>query len=279
MNTTQDEYARKVLRVSRHLEANLDEAIAPRELAKIAGMSLHHFHRVFRGQIGESVMEHVRRLRLERAARGLRTSDHAVVRIALEAGYGSHEAFTRAFTKHFGIAPRRYRDDRSTEVSQARAERTAPRLPVTIREEPERTVLYMRRVGLYSEVGKLWQQFFPWLMANGIPLRETLARVSDDPEVTPGDKLRYDACMVVDPEQPVPDGPVDRAVIAGGRYAIVTHKGPYEDLKDSYVDLIGRWFPQSGEALDDVPVIERYLNLPTEVAPADLRTEIAVRIR
>jgi len=63
--------------------------------------------------VGESLAEHIRRLRLERAAMRLRRTDRAIIEIALEAGYETHEAFTRAFRTLWRCSPSRYRQDMS----------------------------------------------------------------------------------------------------------------------------------------------------------------------
>src|SRR5262245_42664629 len=94
--TTLDDYELRLLQAQQLLERRLDEPLTPDELAQAASFSLHHFHRIFRAQLGESVMQRVRRLRLERAARKLRGSEQRILELALEAGYESHEAFTRA---------------------------------------------------------------------------------------------------------------------------------------------------------------------------------------
>src|SRR5262249_47819355 len=61
--------------------------------------------RVFRGMLGETPLEMHRRLRLERAASQLLESEAAVTRIAFDAGYETHEAFTRAFHRAYGVSP------------------------------------------------------------------------------------------------------------------------------------------------------------------------------
>lgn len=88
---------------------SLDEALDLTRLAADARLSPLHFHRIFRGLIGETPLELHRRLRLERAAQALLESDLPVTRIALDAGYDSHEAFTRSFRAAYGRAPRDYR--------------------------------------------------------------------------------------------------------------------------------------------------------------------------
>ena len=71
--------------------------------------SPYHFHRIFKGVVGEGVNEYVRRLRLESAAVALKTTDRGVLQVALDAGYGTHEAFTRAFRQLFGVSPTQFR--------------------------------------------------------------------------------------------------------------------------------------------------------------------------
>ena len=105
--TTLQHYRERILKVLVHVQQNLDEATSLERLAEVAGFSPFHFHRIFRGMVGETVAEHVRRLRLERAAMRLKHTDQPVTRIAFDAGYEAHEAFTRAFGAMFGVAPSR----------------------------------------------------------------------------------------------------------------------------------------------------------------------------
>ena len=65
---TLQDYKRRMLRVLVHIQQHLDDRLALEELAGLACFSPCHFHRVFKGMVGESVKEHIRRLRLERAA-------------------------------------------------------------------------------------------------------------------------------------------------------------------------------------------------------------------
>lgn len=106
---TEAEYVAAISDVLAYVQAHLDDALTPYRLSQVASFSEHHFHRIFRAVVGESVMDHVRRLRLERAAFELKTSRRSVASIALDAGYGAQEAFTRTFQAYFGLAPRTFR--------------------------------------------------------------------------------------------------------------------------------------------------------------------------
>ena len=98
----------QLVRVLAYIRNNLDGPIELEAMASLACLSPFHFHRVFRGMTGEALMAHVRRLRLERAGQQLRASSRSVIDIALEAGFDSHEAFSRAFKVAFSSSSRRF---------------------------------------------------------------------------------------------------------------------------------------------------------------------------
>ena len=93
--TTWNDYQQRILRVLTHIQEHLDEALDLEELAQVACFSSFHFHRIFAAMTGETIADHVRRLRLERAAMELRSGAKQVIQVALDAGYEAHAAFTR----------------------------------------------------------------------------------------------------------------------------------------------------------------------------------------
>jgi AraC family transcriptional regulator len=289
---TQHDYEERLLRVLVHIQTHLDDPLDMEELASLAHFSPFHFHRVFRGMVGEPVMEHVRRLRLERAAYQLKTTDDSVTRIAQDAGYSAHEAFTRAFRSMFDESPTGFRDSRG----QDRTNRpSAPvhfapdggltafepirsdmeTMCVRIERAPTTRVAFMRHVGPYDQVGATWQKFMGWAFPRGLfgPNGKILAIVHDDPEITPPEKLRYDVCITVD-ERFQPESSVGVQDIVGGEYAIVEHRGPYDRLGATYAALMGQWMPANDREPARAPFVEVYLNNPQQTAEKDLRTEI-----
>ena len=277
--TTPDEYRQRLLRAEQYLAAHLDEAVEPAALAQLASFSLHHFHRIFRAQLGESVMQHVRRLRLERAARRLRSSDLKILELALEAGYESHEAFTRAFQAQLGITPSDYRHRPSSRLRERACAPLEPAVSVKVVDYPELRVALMRRRGDYGEVGELWARLVGWMGARGLPpsARAGLYGLCpDDPEVTEVHHLRFDACVVVAADF-VPDDTVTLGIVPAGTYAVGLHRGPYSTLAATYLDVIGRWFPASGYEPSPDPVVEHYLDDPACTPPEELLTEVRVR--
>ena len=87
-------------------------------LAKRTGWSQSYFHCLFSRCFGESPKQYTQRVRLDRAAAELLATDASVLDVALDAGFRSHEVFTRAFRRQFGCAPRHYRAQSSVPPGQ-----------------------------------------------------------------------------------------------------------------------------------------------------------------
>lgn len=282
-------YKERMLVVLGYIQQNLDTPLELDDLARRGGLSPFHFHRVFRGMTGEPLMAHVRRLRLERAALRLRTTTQSIIQVALDAGYDSHEAFTRAFRQAFGVAPSSFRRDSAPGRVLAQSgihfgDGRPPRhfrttthrsMKVTIEKREPLRVAYVRHTGPYSECGKAWDKLCGYMGKHGCLGAgcQILGVSYDDPESTPPAKIRYDACVSVD-ESFKPVGEIGVQLIAGGDYARVTHHGPYEQLSRTYAQLMGQWLPRSGRQARDVPCFEVYLNDPASTAPADLLVDI-----
>jgi len=103
-----------VAEVVQRLQNDLGRAWTLEEAARTSGYEVHHFAHTFSAVVGEPPLAYVRRLRLERAAHQLvHDPECAIARVADAAGYGSAEAFTRAFRRAFGASPRAFRRDGS----------------------------------------------------------------------------------------------------------------------------------------------------------------------
>ena len=152
-------------------------------------------------------------------------------------------------------------------------------MDVEIRQVEEMNVAFLRHVGPYDEVGETWERLMDWVGRECLfgPGTNYFGRCWDDPEVTPPDRIRYDACVSVGPKvRPVGEIGIDRVV--GGRYAVALHEGPYDQMKETYAGLLGRWFPDSGLIPGDPPSLEFYLNDPESTEPEDLLTEVHMLI-
>ncbi|TYQ16697.1 UNVERIFIED_CONTAM: AraC family transcriptional regulator [Acetivibrio alkalicellulosi] len=92
-----------------YIDDNLNQDITLDELAKVSCLSKYYFHRMFSAMVGESVMSYIRKRRLGRVVKQLNNTSLRIIDIALDNKFESQEVFIRAFVKHFGITPAKYR--------------------------------------------------------------------------------------------------------------------------------------------------------------------------
>jgi len=290
--STLEDYKQRLLRVMIYVQQHLDEETTLEDLAKVATFSPYHFHRIFRGMVGESVKEHIRRLRIERAAMRLKRGDSSISQIAFEAGYESHEAFTRAFKTALGVTPSEFRSRSGTYTrfgtqpmvhfgENGRIDDFEPVTPggkqmeVKIEKLDPQRVAFVRHIGPYHECGWAWEKLCMRLGKEGLlgPDTTFIGLCHDDPDVTPAEKIRYDACCTVD-EDFEPRGDVGVTVIDGGDYARTTHFGPYDTVGETYSRLLGEWLPRSGRECRAIPCLEYYLTDPENTDPEDMVTDL-----
>ena len=100
-----------VQRMQDYIESNIHNPITLHNLSKYAGYSPFHCARIFKELIGKPPFEYIRALRLSRAALKLRDEKGKVIDVALDFVFDSHEGFTRAFSKEFGITPLKYKKE------------------------------------------------------------------------------------------------------------------------------------------------------------------------
>ena len=95
-DTTRNLYHERMLTVLLHIQSHLDDDLDLESLAAMTFFSPVHFHRIFKGMMGETVVEHIRRIRLERAAIRLAMGTSSVTDAAFDAGYEAVESFQQA---------------------------------------------------------------------------------------------------------------------------------------------------------------------------------------
>jgi AraC family transcriptional regulator len=310
MNDSRSEYERRMNRVLDHIDRNLDAQLDLPALADVANFSRYHFHRIFAAWMGETIGDYVRRRRLEVAAHKL-AAGAAVLDVALATGFGSGEAFARAFKSRFGSTPTEWRsntpertaaflaaqraqhsnfDQANSKYGQAgtgaNGEHDVSNNPygeltmeVQVIDLPPAHVAYRRHIGPYGpSVGEFWgRTIMPWLMANGLANATCYGIGHDDPSVTPPEKCRYDACVEI-PAGFDPGGQFSVTDLPGGRYAVTRYTGAPRDIGPAWNWLMKEWLPSSGLQCDERPCFERYENLATQ-SDGSFTCEICIPVK
>lgn len=295
---TRSFYIEAVQRVVTHVASRLDESVDLQALARVAGLSPFHFHRVFRGMVGETPVELLRRLRLERAACQLRDTSTPVTIIAFGAGYETHESFTRAFRAGFGVSPSEFRRRRSV-----RAVLSAPSglhfrngrvltqftpsdtgghtMDITLEQLPGLRLATITHIGPYPAIGQAFQRLGEVAGRAGLinpPASLMVAVYHDDPDATAPGELRSRAAVSVPEDATLPAG-LEEMRIAGGTYARCTHIGGYDQLNAVWPRFLGEALPASGHVIADGPALEIYRSDMATTPRDQLRTDLLVPVR
>jgi len=290
-NASRAEYARRMNRVLNYIEQHLDQPLELAQLADVANFSRFHFHRIFAAWMGETLGDYARRRRLEKAAFLLSCGAcTSVLDAALATGFGSGEAFARAFKQKFGCTPSEWRlgtPERLAAQAATIGQHSNPdqlnsnsgqtggppfgedgvslkhigayAMEVKVMDLPAAHVAYQRRIGPYGPgIGDFWRgTMAPWMQSHGL-LGNTCYGVGyDDPSITPSDKCRYDACVEVAGGFQ-PGQQADVMTLPGGRYAVARFQAPTSKIPDAWMWLTREWLPSSGLQCDDRPCFERF---------------------
>lgn len=258
----------RILRAIHLMESRMGGDLSMEAIAAEVGLSLFHFHRLFRRCVGETPADYLRRIRLDAGALRLRWTRDSVGAIAGAVGYTSQAAFTRAFNERFGLSPLRFRKD-SLRWPPLPVDGTLGHVAFE-RESGSHRCIARRYFGPLGLVPRRWRSFVEELpdFVRRLATGPCIGLVYDDPRFTPSEQIRYDCCIVIDDA----DFDADAVRLARrdlrevrtrpGRYICQPHAGGYADVGKSYSRLLDHWIATSGYSLTDDPGIEWYATSP-----------------
>ena len=245
-----------------YIEAHLHEDLCVETIAAGACVSRFHLSRAFALTCVHTLAGYVRARRLSEAAKALACGAPNILEVALAAGYGSHEAFTRAFAAQFAATPEQVRAAASTRhlSLQEPLRMSVPASPL----EPPRIVKEraLRLVGLAERhVGNAgipaqWGRFLPHLDA--IPTRDgsdTFGAMVDADES--GTQLTY-LCGVAVKEFPARLGPLTKLELAARTYAVWAHREHVSLVAHTCQQIFEHGLADAGLTPEPAPMFERY---------------------
>ena len=247
-----------------YIESHLADELTLDEISDVAGVSRFHMVRSFAAATGLSVMRYVRARRLSEAARELAAGAPDILTLALDADYGSHEAFTRAFRDQFGLTPETVRslaciDDiklqepiqmDSTATDNLHAPRFEISKPLLVAGLGER---YTSENG--AGIPNQWQRFHQ--SVEDIPGR--IGKVAYGVCCNGDDAGNFDYISGVEVSD-FSDLPREfsRVRIPEQRYAVFTHRDHISTIRRTVNTIWNHWLPASGLKAADAPNFERY---------------------
>ncbi len=242
------------------IESELASPLSLEQLAKRLDVSPFHLARAFSASHGMPLMQYVRRRRLSDAARRLLDTDDRIIEIALEAGYNSQEAFTRAFQAEFSVSPRSCRERRpQLEFMEAilmnqdsKISLQAPRLE---------QLGAIRLTGLSRRYNEQTSARIPeqWMQFNQAGI------ASDQNPVAYGVCHNHDSqgnldylCAVQVDHFDQDDAARDRLTIPAQTYAVFAHRGHISEIRDLWQAIWNHGMSDAGLVASEGPEFEKY---------------------
>lgn len=234
-------------------------------MAERAGVTPSYLTRVFATATGHSLMRYARARRLSEAARILALGVPDILGLALDVGYGSHEAFTRAFRDHFGMTPEAVRDARSTANLELMEPivMDAPLNPKLAdpKIEDRKALLLAGLIRTFTtkdfgSIPSLWQQFNAIqgaVAATGPQRRYFGASLAFSEEKG----CDYMAALEVTDLSAQPKD-IQTATIPAATYAIFTQPGHITLIRPTIMSIWQDWLPGSGYTAAEAPLLEHY---------------------
>lgn len=270
-------YRQAVIRAADTIERHLREPISLDAIARQAGFSLWHFHRIFAEMTGDSLGSYIRKRRLTAAAGDLQQTRRTILDLALDYQFESHEAFTRAFRAAFDVTPSVFRRSGGLAWNRTRPRLTLhhlKRLPRQTTMEPQIIRLpALNLLGLSTRfIGPMSPDadntdVIPRLYGRFCPLIATLqpqldqyvygaARCPGDADRRHPDELEYLAGINVAPSRRA-EPPLTLWRIPAATYACFTHRGPVTKLGETINYAFGSWLPRSKFVHTGAPNLDR----------------------
>lgn len=260
-----------------YVEANLSEDIRVEDVAKAAGYSYYHLNRQFFALLGESIGSYIKKRRLANAAKRLLYTEERIIDIAVDSGFESSEAFSRAFKAIYQVSPQIYRMNR-LDACVGSKERLDQGLlqhlisNVTVHPQivamPEIKVAGIRGETTLSDIKlkELWNQVnhmhrdIPHLVEGGRGFGICEA-CNENTLYTMNDWVLFTevAGYEVDSFEDLPPQFV-RKILPAGKYAVFTHRGSLRMLPQTFDYIWGTWFLTTDEELDWREDFELYDN-------------------
>jgi AraC family transcriptional regulator len=247
-----------------YIESHLSGDLSLEIVADAAGVSRFHLSRAFSVTTGCAFAAYVRARRLTLAARTLEGGAPDILAVALDAGYGSHEAFTRAFRQQFGLTPDQLRERGSVaglDLMEAVTmdDRTATTLIATPRIVRSDALLIFglgeRYVRTNAGIPSQWDRFTPYL--GTIPGQ--VGRVAYGVICNTDEAGSVDYITGVQVRE-FPDHPAEftRLRIPPQTYAAFEHPGHVSSISSTWQAIWNEGLPGAGHAATDGPAFERY---------------------
>jgi AraC family transcriptional regulator len=246
-----------------YIELELGSDLDLGRVARHCNMSPFGLARLFALSTGWSVMRYIRARRLSQAALTLRRGAPDILQVALDAGYGSHEAFTRAFCDLFGLTPKQVREHGDENLSLVEPLRMKERKLITLSEPRFETRSEFFIAGLSDRftfdrnegIVSLWQAFVPYI--GRVPGQVNTWNYGLCCNPGEDGSFEYIAGTEVSHVDGLPPA-FGHFRVLQQNYVVFRHQGHISTIHQTFFTIFNHWLPESEYELADAPEFEQY---------------------
>lgn len=301
-----DEYHFRTNLAIDYIQSHFGKSLSLNTLAGVARFSRFHFHRIFRTVTGETTNAFLKRIRLEKATNQLiLEKNKSITEIALDCGFSSSQNFAKCFKAYYGITPsdhraefnwnrllKKIKNPEDSDLAQhyqvhrniSIAKILDRKIPsqVSVKALPACRVAYLRCKPPFTPdlIRGTFIRLTNWALAKGIITRDTLFLGVhwNSPDITPREKMIYDACIAV-PADVKPDRCVNVRTLAAGKFAVQRCDVEEGGTEEEWVSLVFNWLARSNYMPDDRPAYEIYYNNPHQHPQRRVVLDICMPVR
>lgn len=267
---TSEEHIKRIRKVLNHIDQNLQDDLSLEKLAEIGAYSAFHFHRIFRGIIGETLQEYINRKRLEKSAMMLsHQKQKSIEDIFSEFGFKSNSAFSKTFKKYFGVSPSFFRKNAPEKFSKILPMNSnigqkevvfqqylyninqmknfmETNAKIEVKELPEMNLASVLSIGVQN-IDNAYNKLISWGISKNLFPRENVKMISvyhDSFKVTAPNKVRIHACMLLD--EPIKtDGEIFPETLPKGRHIVGSYFIGIHEFEKAWQSLF-LWMNENG---------------------------------
>ena len=258
-----EDYKKRIIKTIWYIESNLDADLSLEKIAEVAAYSPFHFHRIFKLITGETLQQYILRKKTEKSAFYLAVHKHLDIKeIYLELGFANHSVFNKTFKKYYRMSPSEFRKSAPESFHKivhvpgkngqidtvftpyiCNVENllnwTKMNLKIEVKELPEMSLAAVMSLGL-SNVEPSYNVLLDWAVKKRLFPGENVKMISvyhDSFKVTPPEKVRIHACMLLEEKLKEQEGQVFSETIEAGKFIVGSGEVTLNDFEQCWVSL------------------------------------------
>ncbi|WP_415324790.1 AraC family transcriptional regulator [Chryseobacterium sp. MMS23-Vi53] len=258
-----EEYKKRIVKAIQFIDNNLDIELSLEKISDVAAYSPFHFHRIFRLITNETVQSYIIRKRMEKSAFCLALKKNLNLKdIYLQFGFSNHSIFNKTFKKHYGKSPLEFRKSVPENFHKIQSKHSKNgqidtvfnqyicnienllnwihmNLKIKVTDLSEMNLAAVMSLGI-ANVESSYNILIDWAKSKNLFPRDNVKMISvyhDSFKVTPPDKVRIHACMLLDEKLKKQEGEVFLETIEAGKFIVGSGEVTLNDFEQCWVSL------------------------------------------